>query len=263
MELLPNIPHVATFDTAFHQTIPDYAYIYGLPYEYYEKYKIRKYGFHGSSHSYVAKRAIKYCKMPMENTNLITCHLGLGSSVAAIESGKSCDTSMGFTPLGGLIMGTRCGDLDPAIINFLVQKGIKEDELIDILNKKSGLIGISKISNKIGVLEKEAEKGNKNAILALKAYAYKVKEYIGAYTAILVKVNILVFTGSIGEVSVKMREMICSQLENIGIILDKEKNKLVKSNIGIISADNSPITVMVVPTHEERKIAGDTYELIK
>lgn len=263
MEVLPDVIHSATFDTAFHQTIPDYAYIYGIPYELYEKYRIRRYGFHGTSHRYVARKALDACKRAKENTNLITCHLGNGCSITAVAFGKSCDTSMGFTPLEGLIMGTRSGDLDPAIIHYLADKGYTDKEIIDTLNKKSGLLGISGISNDLRDIEKEAEKGNKRAQLALDAFAYRVKKYIGSYSAVIVKVDILVFTGGIGQHSIKMRERICQYLENIGIVLDKNKNEIVGSNLGIISTDFSPVTIMVIPTDEERKMAEDAYALLQ
>jgi len=262
MEKLPNIAHTATFDTSFHQTIPDYAYTYALPYELYEKYRIRRYGFHGTSHRYVANKALIYCKRAKENTNLITCHLGNGCSITAIAFGKSCDTSMGFTPLEGLVMGTRSGDIDPAILHYLQDKGYSDKEIIDILNKKSGLLGISGISNDLRDLEAASNKGDKKAKLAVEAFAYRIRKYIGAYSAVIVKVDILVFTGGIGQHSVMMRELICKNLENIGIVLDKDKNKLVGSHIGIISADYSPVTIMVIPTNEEKKMAEDSYKLI-
>ncbi len=262
MEYLPDTKHTATFDTSFHQTLPEYAYMYGLPYDLYDKYKIIRYGFHGTSHSYVSKKALEYCKRAKENTNLITCHLGNGCSITAIASGKSVDTSMGFTPLEGLMMGTRSGDIDPAIIHYLADKGMTDKEITDMLNKKSGLLGLSEISNDLRDIEKAASEGNKRAKLALDAFSYRIRKYIGAYSTVLVKVDILVFTGGIGQNSVLMREMICKNLENIGIILDREKNRLVGSHIGIISVDHSPITIMVIPTNEEKKMAEDSYALL-
>lgn len=262
LEYLPNIKHTATFDTSFHQTIPEYAYMYAIPYELYEKYKIRKYGFHGTSHSYVASKALSYCKRAKENTNLITCHLGNGCSITAIAFGKSVDTSMGFTPLEGLIMGTRSGDIDPAIIHYLLDKGYTDKEVINILNKKSGLLGLSGISNDFRDIEQAAKEGNKRAQLAIDCFAYRIRKYIGAYFAILVKVDIIVFTGGIGQNSVYVRELILKNLENLGIHLDKEKNKLVGNHIGIISRDFSPVTVMVIPTDEEKKMAQDAYDLL-
>lgn len=261
-EFLPNIKNTATFDTSFHQTIPDYAYTYAIPYELYDKYKIRRYGFHGTSHKFVARKAVEYCKRAKENTNLITCHLGNGCSITAVAFGKSCDTSMGFTPLEGLIMGTRSGDIDPAIIHYLSDKGYTDKEIINILNKKSGLLGISGLSNDLRDLQKAADEGDKRAKLAIDAFAYRIKKYIGAYSAIMVKVDILVFTGGIGENSVMMRELVAKNLENIGYVLDNQKNKLVGNHIGIISADYSPVTIIVVPTDEERGIAEDCYKLL-
>lgn len=262
MEHLPNIKHTATFDTSFHQTIPEYAYMYALPYELYEKYKIRRYGFHGPSHSYVANKALSYCKRAKENTNLITCHLGNGCSITAIAFGKSVDTSMGFTPLEGLVMGTRSGDIDPAIIHYLLDKGYTDKEVINILNKKSGLLGLSGLSNDFRDIENAAKSGDRKAQLAIDCFAYRIKKYIGAYSAIMVKVDILVFTGGIGQNSVYVRELILKNLENIGIHLDKEKNKLVGNHIGIISTDYSPVTIMVIPTDEEKKMAEDGYSLL-
>ncbi len=262
MEFIPEAKHTATFDTAFHQTLPDYAYTYALPYDFYEKYKIRKYGFHGTSHRYVMTKALQFCERSPRNTNLITVHLGNGCSITAINAGKSIDTSMGLTPLEGLVMGTRSGDLDPAIIGYLVDKGYEIKDIMNILNKKSGLLGISEISNDLRDIEKAITEGNKKAQLAVDVFAYRVKKYIGAYCAIMVKVDILVFTGGIGQNSVLMRERICKNLQNIGIHLDIERNKLVGSHLGVISTDYSPITILVVPTDEEERIARDAYELI-
>ena len=197
-----------------------------------------------------------------KNTNVISCHLGNGASVTAIENGKSVDTSMGFTPLEGLIMGTRCGDIDPSILPFLESKGYTSDELLDIMNKKSGLLGLSGISNDLRDLEKAAEEGNEKAIEALDAYAYRIRKYIGAYAANLVKVGALIFTGGIGQHGVKMRERICDRLQNLGIVLDLEKNRNIGNNAGIISQDYSRILILVVPTNEELQIALDTYRLI-
>ncbi len=262
LEFLPNVKITATFDTSFHQTIPDYAYMYAIPYELYDKFKIRRYGFHGTSHKYVARKAVEYCKRARENTNLITCHLGNGCSITAIAFGKSCDTSMGFTPLEGLIMGTRSGDIDPAIIHYLSDKGYTDKEIISILNKKSGLLGISGLSNDLRDLQKAADSGNRKAQLAIDAFAYRIKKYIGAYSAVMIKVDILVFTGGIGENSIMMRELIAKNLENIGFVLDVQKNKLIGNHIGIISADYSPVTIMVIPTDEERGMAEDCYKLL-
>jgi acetate kinase len=260
--LLPAIRQVAVFDTAFHQTMPPAAYLYGLPYELYEKYKIRRYGFHGTSHRYVASRAMELLKRFPENTNIITCHLGNGASVTAIEHGRSIDTSMGFTPLEGLMMGTRSGDIDPAIVDFLERRGYTSAEVNTLLNKKSGLLGLSGISNDLRDLEQESAKGCARAIEALEVYAYRVRKYIGAYAANLVKVDALVFTGGIGQHGVKMRERICHRLENIGIFMDYELNASRGSEEGPVSTPYSPIAILVVPTNEELQIAIDTYDLI-
>jgi acetate kinase len=262
MEVLSKAKHTATFDTAFHQTIPDYAYMYALPYELYEKYKIRRYGFHGTSHRYVATKALEICKRAKENTNLITVHLGNGCSITAVNGGKSIDTSMGLTPLEGLVMGTRSGDIDPAIYHYLIEKGYTDKQIIDMLNKKSGMLGISGISNDLRDIEKAASEGNKHAQLAIESFAYRVKKYIGAYCAVMVKLDILVFTGGIGQNSVVMREKISKCLENVGIHLDKEKNNLIGNHQGIISADYSPVTILVIPTDEEERMARDAYDIL-
>jgi acetate kinase len=259
---LPGLKHVAVFDTAFHQTMPPEAYMYGLPWELYEKYKIRRYGFHGTSHRFVAARAMTLMKRVPENTNVITCHLGNGASVTAIEHGKSIDTSMGFTPLEGLVMGTRCGDIDPAILSFLASRGYTPEQITTTLQKKSGLLGLSGISNDLRDLEAEAAQGNQRAQLALEVYASRVRKYIGAYVANLVKVDALVFTGGIGQHGVKMRERICHRLENLGVFMDYALNVSAGSAEGIVSSPFSPITILVVPTNEELQIAIDTYDLI-
>jgi len=260
--VLPGVKHVAVFDTAFHQTMPPAAYLYGLPYELYEKYKIRRYGFHGTSHRYVASRALELLRRFPENTNIITCHLGNGASVTAIEHGRSVDTSMGFTPLEGLMMGTRSGDIDPAIVDFLERRGYSSAEVNSLLNKKSGLLGLSGISNDLRDLEAEAAKGNQRAIQAVEVYAYRVRKYIGAYVANLVKVDALVFTGGIGQNGVRMRERICHRLENLGIFMDYAENVSLGAAEGIVSTPYSPIAILVVPTNEELQIAIDTYGLI-
>lgn len=262
LELLPDIKQVAVFDTAFHQSLAASAYLYGLPRELYNKYKIRRYGFHGTSHRFVASRAMQIIKRYPENTNVISCHLGNGASITSISKGKSVDTSMGFTPLEGLIMGTRSGDIDPSIIFYLMERGYTPKELNNILNKKSGLLGLSEISNDLRDLEKAAEEGNQNAIEALDVYAYRIRKYIGGYAANLVKVDVLVFTGGIGQHGVKMRERICHNLENLGIFMDYDKNKTMGSKEGIVSQDYSPTTIAVIPTNEELQIAIDTYDLI-
>jgi acetate kinase len=260
--VLPTTKQVAVFDTAFHQTMPPAAYLYGLPYELYEKYKIRRYGFHGTSHRYVAGRAMEFLKRDPSNTNIITCHLGNGASVTAIEHGRSIDTSMGFTPLEGLMMGTRSGDIDPAIVDFLERRGYSSPEVNNLLQKKSGLLGLSGISNDLRDLEEEAAKGNVRAIQALEVYAYRVRKYVGAYVANLVKVDGLVFTGGIGQNGVKMRERICHRLENLGIFMDYGLNASLGSGEGIVSSPFSPIAILVVQTNEELQIAIDSYDLI-
>ena len=260
--LLPNVPQVAVFDTSFHQTLPPAAYLYGIPRELYDQYKIRRYGFHGTSHRFVANEAIKFMKRSVENTNVISCHLGNGASITAIHNGRSIDTSMGFTPLEGLVMGTRSGDLDPAIIFYLMERGYSAEQLNVMLNKKSGLLGLSGISNDLRDLEEAAEKGDRRANDALDVYAHRVRNYIGAYSANIVRVDILVFTGGVGQFGVRMRERICHRLENLGIVMDYDRNREVGTNPGIISTDYSPTSIVVIPTNEELQIATDTYELV-
>lgn len=261
-EILPEKPQIAVFDTAFHQTLTPAAYLYGLPREFYEKYRIRRYGFHGTSHRYVAAEAVAYLKRHQENTNVISCHLGNGASITAIKSGRSIDTSMGFTPLEGLMMGTRSGDVDPAVLLYLMDRGYTAAQLNEILNKKSGLLGLSGISNDLRDLEEAAERGDRNAIEALDVYAYRIRKYIGSYVANMVKVDALVFTGGIGQYGTRMRERICNRLENIGIVMDYRKNLENGPRKGVISRDYSPITIVVVPTNEELQIALDTYRLV-
>jgi acetate kinase len=259
---VPNTGQVAVFDTAFHQTIPPSAYLYGIPRELYEKYRIRRYGFHGTSHRYVATQAIEFAKRSVENTNVVSCHLGNGASITAIRNGRSVDTSMGFTPLEGLVMGTRSGDVDPAIIFFLMERGYSAEDLNRMLNKESGLLGLSGISSDLRDLEEAAELGDKNAIEALEVYAHKIRQYIGAYAANLVKVDILVFTGGIGQHGIRMRERICTRLENLGIVMDYRRNIENGPREGLISKDYSPTAIVVEPTNEELQIAIDTYELL-
>nr|MDK2850837.1 acetate kinase [Candidatus Cloacimonadota bacterium] len=262
MNLFPGIPQVAVFDTAFHQTLPPSAYLYGIPREFYEKYRIRRYGFHGTSHRYVAGIALQMLKRSVENTNLITCHLGNGASITAIQAGKSIDTSMGFTPLEGLIMGTRSGDIDPSIIFYLEERGFDCKTLNDILNKKSGILGLSGVSSDLRDVEQAANEGNRNALEALETYAYRIRKFIGAYAANLIKVDAIVFTGGIGQNSVKMRERICNRLENIGIHIDHDQNRKVGGKAGCISQPYSPVSILVIPTNEELQIALDTTQII-
>lgn len=260
-ELMPGVPQVAVFDTAFHGTLPEYAYIYAIPYEYYEKYRIRRYGFHGTSHRYVAERAAKMMGRDLAELRLITCHMGSGVSFAAIRYGKSIDTSMGFTPLEGLVMGTRCGDIDPAIVFFLMEKeGLSAKQVEEILNKKSGVLGISGISSDTRDIE-DAALHNHRARLTLEIIAYRAKKYIGAYYAILGGLDGLVFTAGIGENSPYIRKSICSGLEHLGIFIDDERNT-VRRKEAFISRDDSPVKVMVIPTNEELMIARDTWRIV-
>ena len=262
-KILPNVPMVAVFDTAFHQTMPASSYLYALPYEYYTKHKIRRYGFHGTSHLYVSRRAADMLGKKPEDVNIITCHLGNGASITAVEKGKSIDTSMGFTPLEGLIMGTRTGDMDPAIVTFLMEKEkLSAKDVDSIMNKKSGVLGLSGVSSDFRDIEQEAEKGNERAQIALDCFHNRVKKYIGAYMAELGHVDAIVFTAGLGENSVESREEICKGMEALGIELDTEENK-VRGKEKIVSKESSKIKIMVIPTNEELVIARDTLALIK
>ena len=262
-ELMPNTPMVGVFDTAFHQTMPPESYIYAIPYEYYEKYGIRRYGFHGTSHKYVAERCADIMNVDIKDLKIITCHLGNGASVTAIKRGQVLDTSMGLTPLQGLVMGTRSGDIDPAIVTFIREKeGLAPGEANEILNKKSGVLGISGVSSDFRDLEAAAEEGNERAMLALKAFAHKVRFYIGAYIAEMNGCDAIVFTAGVGENDIAMRDIICNDLGNLGIKLDLVKNK-VRGKETIISREDSKVTVMLIPTNEELMIARDTYRLCK
>ena len=261
-ELMPDVPQVAVFDTAFHGTMPEYAYIYAIPYEYYEKYRVRRYGFHGTSHRYVAERAAKMLGKDLRDLKLITCHMGSGVSFAAIKGGKSIDTSMGLTPLEGLVMGTRSGDLDPAIPLFLMRKeNLSAEEMDEILNKKSGVLGVSGISSDTRDIE-DAAPFNHRAQLALDLIAYRAKKYIGSYYAILGGLDGLVFTAGIGENSSYIRKSVCQGLEHLGIFIDDERNK-VRRKEAFISSDQSRVSVMVIPTNEELVIARDTWVLAR
>ena len=262
-QLMPNTPMVGVFDTAFHQTMPPESYIYALPYEYYTKHGIRRYGFHGTSHKYVAERAAEILNVDIEDLKLITCHLGNGASVSAIKRGKCIDTSMGFTPLEGLVMGTRCGDIDPAIVTFIREKEhLKQGEANEILNKKSGVLGISGVSSDFRDIEEAAAEGNERAQLALKVFAHKVRFYIGAYIAEMNGVDAIVFTAGLGENGIAMRDIICNDLGNLGIKLDLVKNR-VRGKETIISRDDSKVKVLLIPTNEELMIARDTYNIVK
>lgn len=262
-KLMPNTPMVAVFDTAFHQTMPQEAYMYGLPAEYYEKYKIRRYGFHGTSHSYVSKRAAQVLGVPYESLKTIVCHLGNGASVSAVKNGKCVDTSMGLTPLEGLIMGTRSGDIDPAIIEFLAHKENKSiDEIMSILNKKSGVLGLSNnLSSDFRDLEDGYHKGDTYATCAMKTFAYRVAKYIGAYTAAMNGVDLICFTAGVGENAALVRTMICEYLGYLGVTLDQEANGKRGEDI-VISTPDSRTKVMVIPTNEELAIARETVRLV-
>ena len=262
MEHVPQIPQVAVFDTAFHQSIPEHAYLYALPYNLYEKQKVRRYGFHGTSHGYVARQAAHYLDKPIEDLNIITLHLGNGASAAAIRGGKSIDTSMGLTPLEGLVMGTRSGDLDPAILFYLSREsGFDMDALDTLLNKESGLKGICG-ENDMRTISEAAGQGDHQARLALTIFCYRLKKYIGAYMAALGGVDCIVFTGGIGENSATVRQMSCQGLERLGIRLDEEKNSIRQQDILEIQATDSSVRLLVVPTDEELEIAGQTLQVI-
>lgn len=262
--VFPHALHVAVFDTAFHSTLPEEAYLYAIPYEYYLKYRIRRYGFHGISHRYVARRAAELLGMPLEKLKLITCHLGSGASVAAVMYGKCVETSMGLTPLEGLVMGTRCGDIDPSIFYFLMKwEGLSADEVYDLLNRRSGLLGLSGISNDVRVLLQASERGDERAARALKVFAHRVKKYIGAYMAVMNGADAIVMTAGIGERSPAMRRMILEGLENLGIILDPVKNEQPEQHGGIISRDDSRVKVLVIPTNEELAIAEEALMVLR
>ena len=260
--LMPGVPQVAVFDTAFHQTMPEYVYLYALPYEIYQKYSLRKYGFHGTSHKYVAQIAADTLGKKIEDLKIITCHLGNGASVTAIKDGKSLDTSMGYTPMEGLAMGTRVGDVDPAVVPFLMEhehldaKGVE-----DLLNKKSGVLGLSGVSSDFRDIENAAAAGNQRAELALEVFAYKVKKYIGSYAAIMGGVDVIVFTAGLGENAKEMRARICEGLEFLGTKIDAERNN-VRGKLREISTADSTTKIMLIPTNEELVIARDTKALV-
>jgi acetate kinase len=262
--LLPEVPQVGVFDTSFHQTMPDYSFMYALPYSLYKKYGIRRYGFHGTSHSYVSKRACEILKVDYNSQRIITCHLGNGASITAIKNGKSLDTSMGLTPVEGLIMGTRSGDIDAGALTLIMEKEeIDFSSLNTLLNKHSGVLGISGISSDMREVEAAAKEGDERAILALKMYDYRVKKYIGSYAAAMGGVDLLIFTGGIGENGDDARETICRDMEFMGIEFDKAANAGIRSREVIISKKDSPVTVMVIPTNEEFVIASDTKEIVE
>lgn len=262
-EAMPGVPNIAVFDTAFHQTLPPKAYLYALPYEIYEKYKIRKYGFHGTSHKYVANRAAEILGKPVEELKIITCHLGNGSSIAAVKGGISVDTSMGFTPLAGVIMGTRTGMIDPAIVPYLMEnEGMTLKEVNDLLNKKSGVLGISGVSSDFRDIDLAADGGNVRAQLALDMFAYSIKKYIGLYATVMNGVDAVVFTAGIGENNSRLRAEIVADLEFIGISIDSEKNKIKGKEIDL-SATDAKVKTLVIPTNEELMIALDTKKLFE
>ncbi|MDA1477609.1 acetate kinase [Bacillus changyiensis] len=260
-EVLPDVPAVAVFDTAFHQTMPEQSYLYSLPYEYYEKLGIRKYGFHGTSHKYVTERAAELLGRPLQELRLISCHLGNGASIAAVEGGKSIDTSMGFTPLAGVAMGTRSGNIDPALIPFIMEKtGQSADEVLNMLNKKSGLLGVSGFSSDLRDIVEAANKGNDRAEIALEVFASKIHKYIGSYAARMSGVDAIIFTAGIGENSVEVRERVLHGLEFMGVYWDPALNH-VRGKEAYISYPHSPVKVLIIPTNEEVMIARDVIRL--
>lgn len=259
---MPEVPQVAVFDTAFHQTMPRKAFLYPVPYEYYGKYRVRRYGFHGTSHKYVSERAALLLGKPLKELKLITCHLGNGSSITAIEGGKSIDTTMGFTPLDGLIMGTRCGSIDPAIITYVMNKeGLSADEMDNILNKKSGVLAVSGVSSDFRDLDEAVDNGNERAFLALSIFSYQIKKYIGSYAAAMGGLDAVVFTAGIGENNSVMRSNICKKLEFLGIEIDEEKNRIKGDEIDI-STDDATVRTLVIATNEELAIAKETQKML-
>ena len=262
-KLMPNVPQVCVFDNAFHSTMPDYAYLYAVPYELYEKYHVRRYGFHGTSHRYVSHRVCDFLGRDINTQRIITCHIGNGASVTAVKFGKCVDTSMGLTPLAGVMMGSRSGDIDPSAVTYIMEKrGLQPQEMAEYLNKESGVLGISGVSSDMREVEAAAAEGNKRARLALEMYSYRIKKYIGAYAAAMGGVDIIVWTAGVGENQTDIRENSCKGLEFLGIKIDTEANK-VKGEEAIISAPDSKVTVCVIPTDEELMIAKDTMALLK
>ena len=262
-ELMPGLPQVGVFDTAFHQTMPAHSYLYAIPYELYEKYGVRRYGFHGTSHRYVSKRVCDFLGVNPADKKVITCHIGNGGSIAAVDGGKCVDTSMGLTPLEGLMMGTRSGDIDGGAITFLEKKlGLDADGMSNLLNKKSGVLGITGISSDMREIESANDEGNERAKLALDMYSYRIKKYVGAYAAAMGGCDIIVFTAGVGENQASMREDVCKNMEYMGVKLDVEKNKAIRGEEAIISTPDSKVTVCVIPTDEELMIATDTMNLL-
>lgn len=262
-ELMPEIPQVGVFDTAFHQTMPKEAFMYALPYELYEKYGVRRYGFHGTSHRYVSQRVCEFLGVKAEGKKIITCHIGNGASIAAVKDGKCVDTSMGLTPLEGLIMGTRSGDVDGGALTFIEKKlGLDADGLSDLLNKKSGMLGITGVSSDMREIEKAFEEGNERAKLAFDMYFYRIRKYIGAYAAAMDGCDIIVFTAGVGENQPSLREEVCKKLTYLGVEIDVEKNKNLRGKEALISTPESKVAVCVIPTDEELMIASDTMALL-
>ena len=261
--IIPGIPQVGVFDTAFHQTMPEYAYMYGLPYEMYTKYGVRRYGFHGTSHRYVSKRACEILGVPYEEQKIITAHIGNGGSITAVQNGKSIDTSMGLTPVEGLLMGTRCGDVDAGALSFIMDKEHLDGKgLSDLINKKSGVAGFSEISSDMREIEEAVAAGNERAIMTLKMYNYRIKKYIGAYAAAMNGCDILVWTGGVGENQWATRREVCEGMEYMGMKIDLEKNDHMRGEEMVISTPDSKVTIIVVPTDEEYMIAADTLEIL-
>lgn len=261
--LMPKTPQVVVFDNAFHSTMPDYAYLYAIPYELYEKYHVRRYGFHGTSHRYVSKRVCEILGLDQADSKVITCHIGNGASIAAVLNGKVVDTSMGLTPLAGVMMGSRCGDIDPSAVTYLMEKlNMTPHEMSEFLNKKSGVLGITGISSDMRDVEAAANEGNERAVLALKMYAYRVKKYIGSYAAAMGGVDAVVFTAGVGENQTGLRADICRGLEFLGIEIDEAVNATVRGREAVISSPSSRVKVVVVPTDEEIVIARDTQALV-
>lgn len=261
--LMPDVPQVTVFDNAFHATMPDYAYLYAVPYEFYEKYHVRRYGFHGTSHRYVSQRVCEFLGVDIKSQKIITCHIGNGASVAAVKYGKVIDTSMGLTPLAGLMMGSRCGDIDPSAVTYLMEKlGKAPQEMAEFLNKESGVLGITGISSDMREIENADREGNPRAHLALQMYNYRIKKYIGAYAAAVNGVDIIVFTAGVGENQEGVRWDSCTGLEYLGVKMDRERNH-VRAKEQILSADDSQVKVVMIPTDEEIVIARDTVELVE
>ncbi len=262
-KLLPSVPQVAVFDTSFHQTMPNFSFLYGLPYEYYEKYKVRRYGFHGTSHKYVAQKACKLIGLDFNKSKIITCHLGNGASIAAIRNGKSVDTSMGFTPVEGLMMGTRCGDVDAGILLFLAEKeNLTIKQVNDIINKKSGVQGVSGLSSDMRDLENASAEGNKRAQLAIDMFYYRVKKYVGAYAAVMDGVDLIIFTGGIGENDPNIRAHVSEAINFMGVDFDPAANAGVRGKDKLLTKPNSRVKVMTITTNEELVIATDTVNIV-